>query len=394
MRILLHDYSGHPFQAQLSRELARRGHHVWHVTSADFQTPKGRLAAEDDYQGRLRSLRLSLGEVFQKDSFVKRRSQEAAFGRLVAAEIGRIRPDLVLSSNAPLDTQVSIQRAARRVDAGFVFWVQDLYGEAISRIMRTKLGMAGHAVGAYYKSLEYRMLRTSDAVVVISADFEPILRRNGVSADSITVIENWAPLDEMRYRPARQAPPGDTTRFLYSGTLGYKHNPDFLTAVAELPGIDVVVHSEGRVANELRAAEPGLPNFAVKPWVPFEQLSETLASADVLMAMIEADAGVFSVPSKVLSYLCMGRPILASIPDENLAARILRESGAGLVSAPGDIASFLENARRLASSPDLREAMGRKARVYAESTFDIGPIGDRFERLFHEVLPRADLQAA
>ncbi len=32
MRILVHDYSGHPFQAQLSRELARRGHDVVHST--------------------------------------------------------------------------------------------------------------------------------------------------------------------------------------------------------------------------------------------------------------------------------------------------------------------------------------------------------------------------
>jgi hypothetical protein len=36
MRILISDYSGHPFQVQLSRELARRGHGVTHSYSTGF----------------------------------------------------------------------------------------------------------------------------------------------------------------------------------------------------------------------------------------------------------------------------------------------------------------------------------------------------------------------
>ena len=39
-----------------------------------------------------------------------------------------------------------------------------------------------------------------------------------------------------------------------------------------------------------------------------------LASADVLVALLETDAGAFSVPSKVLTSLSAGRPILAAIP--------------------------------------------------------------------------------
>lgn len=146
------------------------------------------------------------------------------------------------------------------------------------------------------------------------------------------------------------------------------------------------VFSEGRVADELSAKGSALPNFSVHKWVPFDRLSETLASGDVLMAMIEADAGVFSVPSKVLTYLCTGRPILASIPAENLASQILLQAGAGLVSSPGDNAGFAANARRLIASPELREDMGKRARRYAETTFDIGAIADRFECVFERAL--------
>jgi hypothetical protein len=54
MRILVSDYSGHPFQVQLSRELARRGHSVTHTYSAGFQSPKGNLSVgDDDPAGRI-----------------------------------------------------------------------------------------------------------------------------------------------------------------------------------------------------------------------------------------------------------------------------------------------------------------------------------------------------
>ena len=45
MRILVHDFSGHPFQMQLSRELARRGHDVLHVDCASYSRPEKATSA-------------------------------------------------------------------------------------------------------------------------------------------------------------------------------------------------------------------------------------------------------------------------------------------------------------------------------------------------------------
>ena len=48
MRILIHDYSGHPFQVQLSRELARRGNAVLHLyNGSNPTTPKGAVSKRD-----------------------------------------------------------------------------------------------------------------------------------------------------------------------------------------------------------------------------------------------------------------------------------------------------------------------------------------------------------
>ena len=47
MRIIVHDYAGHPFEVQLSRELAARGHDVLHLYCGSTHTPRGDLARSD-----------------------------------------------------------------------------------------------------------------------------------------------------------------------------------------------------------------------------------------------------------------------------------------------------------------------------------------------------------
>ena len=389
MNIVVHDYSGHPFQVQLSRRLAALGHRVHHLYSADFQTPKGDLIKKPGDPASFEIVGLSAGVPFAKDSFVRRRFQEQRFGRLVAAEIDRLAPDVVISSNAPLDAQLRIAAACRRRGCAFIFWLQDIYSIAIDRVLRDKAGLAGVLIGAWYRRVERQLLRRSDAVVAISADFVADVRAAGVASERVHVIENWAPLDGLDYRPPGERPDGGRpTRFVYTGTLGYKHNPGLLAQLAAQPGVEVHVYSEGRSADELKAqaARDGLGNLVVRPWVPFAELPGVLAGADVLVAMIEAEAGAYSVPSKVLTYLAAGRPILAAIPTGNLAARLLEREQAGLVRAPADVDGLLAEARRLAADPGLRHSLGLRGRRYAEQAFDIQLLGAKFENVVRGAL--------
>ena len=48
MRLNIHDYSGHPFQVQLSRDLAARGHDVLHGYSTQYVTGHGNLGRPGD----------------------------------------------------------------------------------------------------------------------------------------------------------------------------------------------------------------------------------------------------------------------------------------------------------------------------------------------------------
>jgi glycosyltransferase involved in cell wall biosynthesis len=173
---------------------------------------------------------------------------------------------------------------------------------------------------------------------------------------------------------------------LYAGTLGMKHDPELLAALAErlaaaAPDSRVVVVSQGAGADYLAEARRsrGLNGLVLLPFQPFEALPDVLASADVLAAVLEPEAGTFSVPSKVLTYLCAGRAVLLSVPPENLAARIVAREGAGRVVPPGHTEAFVEAAAALLADPAGRADAARAARAYAERTFDIEAIADRFE---------------
>ncbi|MDX1419152.1 MAG: glycosyltransferase family 4 protein [Rubricoccaceae bacterium] len=400
MHILHHDFGGYPFQAELSRALAERGHRVTHAYCASLvTTPGGTFARQPGDPDGLAFAPIDLGEPLAKYDFAKRWRQERRYGRLAADLADRLRPDAVLSGNTPLDAQARLLTASRRRGAPFVFWLQDVIGVASHRLLRKKIPVLGEVVGRYYLALEARLLRRSDAVVAITEDFEPLLRSWGVAPDRTAVIENWAPLSAMPVRPkdsawAREQGLHDRFVFLYSGTLGMKHNPELLAQLAEAfrdrPEVRVVVVSQGPGAEYLRAQREArrLSALEVRDYEPLERVPDVMGAADVLVAVLEPDAGAFSVPSKVLSYLCAGRPLLLAVPPENLAARIVTREGAGLVVGPDDADGFVASARRLLDAPETRERMGASARRYAEAAFDIGAITDRFEAVLTRAAER------
>jgi colanic acid biosynthesis glycosyl transferase WcaI len=201
LRVLICDYSGHPFQVQLSRGLARRGHDILHLHFDGFQTPKGRLHGDPRDPPNLVIAPISLDQPFAKYALIRRRTQEIEIGRRIALRIAAHAPDVVMACNLPLDALDQVIRACRARDLPFVFWQQDIYSMAIGRILARRFGWLGRAAGLYYHRMEARALAASTAIVVIADDFVIALERDfGIPREKIHVIENWAPLDEIMER--------------------------------------------------------------------------------------------------------------------------------------------------------------------------------------------------
>lgn len=237
------------------------------------------------------------------------------------------------------------------------------------------------------------MARRSDAVVAISPTFLERLARSGV-AERATVVPNWAPIEEL---PVRQSDNAWSRRMgltghpvvLYSGTLGLKHDPSVLALISDQlrvshPDAKVVVISEGKGRQWLEQwkREQLADNLVLLDYQPYDDLPLVMASVDILVAILEPDASRFSVPSKVLTYLCANRAIVGVLPPNNSVAEVLSTHGAGRVVDPAHRREVAAEVAELLNEEKTCRAMGAAGRRYAERTFSPDRAADRFIAVF------------
>jgi glycosyltransferase involved in cell wall biosynthesis len=397
MHIVVHDYGGYAFPVQLSRKLARRGHHVLHLFS-DFVPRKGRLWKEPDDPDTFDVHPISIEEAYQKYDYIQRRRQERAYAKALNQSANDFGPDIILSCNTPIETFAILQKYCRKTGIAYIHWAQDIHTLAIRAVIRRKLPILGSLIALYYQHLEKRVIVAADATIVIADGFVKEMHALGMRPKRVYIIPNWMPLDEMAPAPkvnrwSVEHNLDKTLNIIYIGTLSFKHNETIFIEMAKhfanKTNVRVVVISAGIGFDRLKEQKKGegLSNLDLLGWQKYEDIANMLAAGDILLSTVTSDASAFSVPCKVLSYLSAGRPVLAAIPEDNLVASILIEEDMGLVAHPDDINAVIATADKLVASAELRARLAANGRAYAKQTFDINTITDRFEQIVAEVRP-------
>ncbi|GHH19536.1 glycosyltransferase family 4 protein [Streptomyces lanatus] len=390
MRILVHDYSGHPFQAQLSRELAYRGHDVVHSTCSAYVSGKGNLA-----EGTVAGLRfVTIGDrvVLDKGAYVRRLFKETRLGLELARQVRREKPDVAMLANLPIPTLVVAVSVLRTLRIPWVLWHQDITAVALKSFAAAGVSRLMGVAARVFERGERWSARRALAIVVIAESFVRVHREWG-TADKVTVIPNWAPLDEIVPVPRVNAWSHEhgltgVRTVLYSGTIGLKHNPVLLVRLAEKlreqgERVRLVVVNDGPAVPVIKeAAAARRVDLTLLPFQPYARLPEVLGAGDVLVVLLTADAGEFSVPSKTLSYLCAGRPVLGLMPADNLAAKLLRQAGSPVFapeeSSLSDAATWV---RGVLNDPARAESLGKESRALAEREFALERCASRFEEI-------------
>ena len=100
----------------------------------------------------------------------------------------------------------------------------------------------------------------------------------------------------------------------------------------------------------------------------------------LIVGLLEPEATTFSIPSKVLTYMASGRPLIGLMPMDNPAAADITTCG-GFVAEPTPdgaqrAAAWLADT---AADEGRRDQIGRQTRDVAEEKFDPDRITSRFE---------------
>ena len=302
------------------------------------------------------------------------------------------RPDVVLCMTDPPFIGAAAQLVARRFRVPLVVVSQDVFPEIAVRLGRLR----SPAMIALLRTLIALSLRHADRVVVIGETMRRRIEEKGVDPARIRVIPNWGDAERITPQPrdnpwAREH--GLTDRFvvMHSGNVGHAQDLDTLIrAAALLRDVDdlrIVIVGTGARYVELSSLADVLEVDSVSflPYQPREVLPESLGSADVHFVGLARGLAGFIVPSRIWGVLAAGRPVLAAADEDSETVALVRETECGIAVPPGEPLRLAEAIRACHDGMYDLEAMGRRARAYAEAKADRSFAVARYRAVLEEV---------
>ncbi len=248
--------------------------------------------------------------------------------------------DIIYSSSPPYTSALIAMKLKKKTAKPWVFGLRDPWTGFISSPQRWFLPKW------IDRSMEKSSVESADAIEIAWEGIGKDLRGKYPDLDSSKIIYVPNGFDSEDY-PEEPQPKDARFSVTYTGSLYGRRNPStLLDAVKRMRAAGTIspenfkIVFAGRFGAEVRAmfAEKELEGLVdVRGYLPHEQSIGLLLRAD-LLALIVDDSSLSDeiVPGKVFEYIGARRPIIA-FATEGAAARIIRDTGTGLIVAPGDV---------------------------------------------------------
>jgi glycosyltransferase involved in cell wall biosynthesis len=282
--------------------------------------------------------------------------------------------DVVMTTSPPGSVHL-IGAAVKRATGAK--WVADLRDSLALHAHRSSEGVGARAKQKARAGIAHLVARQADAIVT-AAEAITVETRGLSPRGRVVTIPNGCDFDDFAGLTYTR---GDRFRLTHAGSFFGKRDPKpFLQALAASGLDDVTVRFLGdfRPGDRDFMESLGLADrVELIEHVPRRESLRLQRDSDALLLLIpEAGGrgrGVLS--GKVFEYLAAERPVLAVVPPDGAAARLVRDTGAGVVAAPEDVdgirAALVElhaqwRAGRLDGtplSPEWRDKLSRATRV-------------------------------
>ncbi len=232
------------------------------------------------------------------------------------------------------------------------------------------------------------LIQRADLVFTIGSSRQDLLplaleQRYGVSADRVLPIPQA--IDVESQRPASPAHPNNRPRVFYVGWVSPIRGVDTLVQAVRLlreQGVGV----ELRLAGYLKADDRLWLDTILQRHADFVHYLGELPSERTLEEMVVATVCVCPFPDrpelapvqpvKVLEYMALGKPIVATRLAGNSA--LLDDGVSGLLTTPGDATEMATALRRVVQDGELARRLGIAARDRVHE-FDVGRVNDRIK---------------
>lgn len=411
MQILIYSYNYYPepigiapLITELAEGLVTRGHQVRVITGMPnypqreiYEGYRGKWYITEEKNGV--TIQRSYLRIKSKPNLIDRLLLELSFifSSLPQAFNGK-RPDVILLTVPPLLVSLPAILLGRLYKCPVVLNVQDILPEAAIRVglMTNKLMIR------VCEAIEKFAYRHSTRISVISDGFLENLVNKGVKPQKMVCIPNWVNVNFIR--PLNKNNPWRTTHQLdgkfvvmYSGNIALTQGLETVIAAAaylrHIPDISFVIVGESTALARLQqhCLACGADNVLLLPLQPREQLPEMLATADVGLIVQKSNVISFNMPSKIPLLLASGRPIVGSVPATGTAAKVIGESGGGIIVEPESPQALAAAVLELYNDSELAATLGYKGRHFALEKFSFEQAIEHYEDLFCDLLGKRRL---
>lgn len=236
----------------------------------------------------------------------------------------------------------------------------------------------------FLKKLDEFTCRVASRIIVLSKDMEKsLLKRDNSLHYKIEIINNYNLGDGELGRHNFFDPNDGKFRVVFAGNIGRFQNLDFLVnSLAQTDkssNIELVFVGEGAALKQLKSLvrELGLEErIQFIPHQPVEVAKKIIKDSQIAVVSLQEKVIRYAYPSKTMTYLSLGIPVLALVEEDSELAETLIKHQLGWVCSP----------KNLSKKSDLFLEVGQSTCVFDEaaiqSFFDSNLSKKNFESKF------------
>ena len=277
-------------------------------------------------------------------------------------------------------------RLARWHGARFIYHKQDIYPEVVEATGEQLFGLLNRAL----RRIDRRTDRRADQVVVLSDDMKEASRRRGVASDRIAVLNNFDPWDiaPVAERSGTKPSP-DALTLVFAGNLGRFQGlealAELIRATADESRIAWHFFGEGPMRQTLGALADQGCQVIMHGYQPASVVASFVAQADLGIVSLHAGVITAAYPSKTMTYLRQGCPILAIVDEASELAGMVRANKIGLAVDQRQAATLAPWLRQLVVDRQPLSGARERARAVYEENFSSEVQLKRWVALFEGV---------
>lgn len=306
--------------------------------------------------------------------------------------IGKFKIDVSLIYSPPLSIYWVGKKLKSLYKIPFILNVQDIHPQAL-----IDLGiMKNRFLINFFRKIEKDAYESADLITVHSEKNKNFIKKVLGNSSKIKVVENW--IDENEIKPGLKKNEFSCKYNLcdkfvvsFAGTLGTAQDIKVILeaakALEDYKDIIFLVVGDG-IKKELSlkiAKEKNLKNVIFLPMQPKNVYSKILHSSDVSLATLEKEVKTPVVPSKILSIMSAGIPVIATMNLVGDAPKLIKKAKCGYVFDAGDYKSLAKGILELYQNEKLRKELGKNGRKYIEEHLSVKVAADTYEKLFEKL---------